>query len=71
MERINTLLFALINAGASPNPVLLGFARAAAVGGVYAVAIVPLILWLGGSTKRRGAVLATLIGVAAAMTANS
>lgn len=70
MERINTLLFALINASASPNSALLSFARAAAVGGVYAVAIVPVILWLSGSTKRRGAVVAALIGVAVAMTVN-
>ena len=70
MERINTLLFALINASASPNSLVLSFARAAAVGGVYAVAIVPVILWLGGPAKRRGAVVAALIGVAVAMTIN-
>jgi undecaprenyl-diphosphatase len=70
MERFNTLLFALINASASPNSGLLTFARAAAVGSVYAVAIVPVILWLGGSTKRRGLVVAALVGVAVAMTVN-
>jgi undecaprenyl-diphosphatase len=68
MERINTLLFALINASASPNSVVLSFARAAAVGGVYVVAIVPVGLWLIGSTRQRSAVVATLIGVAIAMT---
>jgi undecaprenyl-diphosphatase len=70
MERINALLFALINASASPSFVVLSFARAAAVGGVYAVAIVPVGLWLIGSTRQRGAVVATLIGVAIAMTVN-
>jgi undecaprenyl-diphosphatase len=70
MERINTLLFALINASPSPNSLVLSFARVAAVGGVYAIAIVPVGLWFIGPTGRRGAIVAALIGVGAAMTAN-
>ena len=70
MERINTLLFALVNASPSPNSLVLSFARVAAVGGIYAVATVPVSLWLIGSTRRRGAVVAALIGVAVAMIGN-
>ncbi len=52
-ETLNTTLFLWLNAPATPNPVILLLARAAAAWAIYAIALLMVLLWIRGALALR------------------
>jgi undecaprenyl-diphosphatase len=67
---LNDRLFFLLNATAEPDPLIVSIAEIAAAWLVFAAAALMPALWIRGRRSARGALIATFLGVVAAMAAN-
>jgi undecaprenyl-diphosphatase len=67
LDTINTTLFLTLNASATPDPRLVGLARFLAVVPTWLTAAVVAGLWVWGAPGKRGALLATGLGLAVSL----
>lgn len=70
LATLNHHLFLAVNASAQPDPLTVAIAAFAASWLVYGAAALVPVLWVRGRQDRRGALLATVLGVSAALAMN-
>lgn len=67
IDALNTELFLALNASAAPNAATVIFATLAAQGFIYLVPLLAITLWVWGSPKKRGVLVATGVALLASL----